>query len=201
MAGPTSQYRWNAKVGRYLDARGRFVPAAAIRQELDAALEAAKRRMSSLAEQLRTGAITLDEWFVESGKIVKQVHLYSAAAAKGGWAQLTASDFGTIGAIVKEQYKFLARFAQQITDGLTLDGRFLRRADLYSQAGRATYHKTESGEMKKREKTEERSVLNPADHCADCIGESRRNWQPIGTLIPIGERECGAGCKCTMEYR
>lgn len=210
MAPPTSRYRWNAKSARYLDARGRFVSRAAVREEIDHALGSARQRMAGISESLRTGAIGLDDWYAEMRRAVKQVHLYSAAAAKGGWAQLTQADFGRVGSLVREQYRFLNRFAQQIVGtgdatgdagGLPLDGRFLRRVSLYAEAGRATYHKTERAEMEVRQMDEERSVLNPADHCDECIQEAEKDWVPIGTLIPIGERTCQTGCRCTIEYR
>lgn len=198
---PPSQYRWNRNAGRYVDGRGRFVQRAAVRAELDQALIAAKARMLGVSDSLRAGGISLPDWFAEMRQMVKQVQLYSAAAAKGGWAQLAPADFGRIGGLVREQYKFLANFAREIADGLPLDGRFLRRVALYGEAGRRTYHRTEDIEMEARGMNEERSVLHPADHCDDCPAEAAKGWVPIGTLIPIGERACRGGCKCTKEFR
>lgn len=202
MPSPPSRYRWNARAGRYLDTRtGRFVSWQTIRRELDDALEATKRRMVSAGEQLRAGSISLEDWFVATRRLVKQVHLYSAAAAKGGWAQLSQADYGRVGAIVRDQYEFLLRFAEQIATQTPLDGRFLARVKLYADAGRATFHRTEREEMAVRQFTEERSMLHPADHCGGCVAEAAKDWQPIGSITPIGERECKGNCRCTMEYR
>ena len=49
--------------------------------------------------------------------------------------------------------------------------------------------------------TEERNRLGDADHCPECLQETSKSWQPINSLIPIGERICTVRCKCTMEYR
>lgn len=196
-----SRYSWNERAGRYRDANGRFVSRAIIRREIDATILRSQQRMLSVAEQLRQGAISLDDWFIETRRIIKEVHLYNAAAAKGGWAQLENADYMRIGKVVLDQFTFLKNFGTQIADGLTLDGSFVRRITLYAQAGRSTYHAIELEEMKADEMTEERSVLHPADHCGDCIEEAGKGWQPIGTLTPIGERQCLGGCKCSMEYR
>lgn len=48
---------------------------------------------------------------------------------------------------------------------------------------------------------EERNILGIAEHCASCIRETKRGWVPIGTLIPVGLRDCWFGCKCTVGYR
>jgi hypothetical protein len=48
---------------------------------------------------------------------------------------------------------------------------------------------------------EARSVLHPADHCPGCLVEAEKGWQPIGAMVPIGERDCKGNCRCTVEYR
>lgn len=47
----------------------------------------------------------------------------------------------------------------------------------------------------------ERNLLGIADHCAGCIIETKRGWVPYGTLIPLGQRDCKAGCRCTIIYK
>jgi hypothetical protein len=198
---PPSRYRWNAASARYIDASGRFVPRSFVRDELDLALEAAQQRMAALAESLRDGTVTLDDWIVEMRRAIKEVHLYSAAASRGGWAQMSQADYGRVGQLVREQYGYLENFANEIATGLVLDGRFLARVALYGSAGRRTFHKTERADMEQRAMDEERSLLNPADHCGECVAEAGKGWQPIGSLIPIGERTCKVNCKCDFEYR
>lgn len=38
------------------------------------------------------------------------------------------------------------------------------------------------------------------DHCPECPNDAALGWQPIGTLRPIGDRECGVLCLCHFEY-
>jgi hypothetical protein len=194
-------YAWDAGAQQYRDASGRFVPRPTIRQTIDDTIAATERDMGALAAELRTGDITGDEWLAEMQARVKDVHLYNAAAAKGGWAQLTEDDLAVVGREVRRQYTYLNRFADQIDHGLVLDGRFLARVELYAEAGRGTFEAITGDMMAARGKTEEHNVLHPAEHCQGCLDETDRGWVPIGELVPIGARDCLGRCKCTMAYR
>jgi hypothetical protein len=60
--------------------------------------------------------------------------------------------------------------------------------------------------VRQREKlagvTHERRVLDDAvkDHCQTCLDEAERDWQPIGTLTPIGSADCMSRDRCYFEY-
>lgn len=133
---------------------------------------------------------------------MKSVHLYSTAVARGGWDQVSQGDYARLGPRLKTQYKYLDNFAGQVSRGeVALDGRFLQRADLYGQAGRGTYWQVNSRVHNEAGYTEERNVLNEAEHCDGCLAESARGWVSIGELVPIGERDCHANDRCEIEYR
>lgn len=198
---PRGGYTWDQAAGRYRDARGRFVPRAAVRSAIDDALARANARARSLAEQLRGRRISLADWTLQMRGLVKEVHLYSAAAAKGGWDQLSPADYGRVGQVVRGEYAFLQRFAADIAAGRPLDGRFLRRVELYAQAGRRTYHQVERADMEVRGYDLEENILGPADHCDECPSLTAQGPVPIGTLPPIGTRTCLANCRCRIRYR
>ena len=46
-----------------------------------------------------------------------------------------------------------------------------------------------------------RSVLHPAEHCAECIDEADKGFMPLDEFIPLGERQCRHNDKCSVEYR
>jgi len=115
---------------------------------------------------------------------------------------MTAQDQGRLGPRVKEQYHYLANFAAQIESGQQrLDGTFLRRVTLYTQAPRGTYHDYETRGKQEQGYTECRNELGAADHCEQCVGETARGWVPIGALVPIGQRLCLSNCRCSVIYR
>ena len=51
------------------------------------------------------------------------------------------------------------------------------------------------------ERWERRVVGHPkTEHCTDCPPLAAMGWQPIGTLPPIGDSECGHLCLCHFVY-
>jgi hypothetical protein len=200
----SSKYRWNETARRYIDARGRFVSQATIRAELDVALKSASVRVRALAEQLVAGEITVPEWEIGMRQISKEVHVYSATAARGGFAQLTQADYGRIGRVVRGEYAWIRNLRTEITEAKKVPPRFLSRVQLYTQAGRETYHKVERQVELEKGNTLERNVLaREAVHCrgpSSCPHQTERGWVVVGQLIPIGQRNCFRNCKCTIEY-
>lgn len=201
---PKPAYRWDRAVGRYRGANGAFVPPSTVRAYLDTALEAAGKRIDALATQLRTRTIDLISWEVAMRREIKNVALYSGAAAKGGWAQMSDADYGRVGQYVQTQYRFLRGFAQDVQSGKQpLDGRLSARASLYGEAGRPLYHRMEIAEQRVRGMTEKRNVLSEGDSCDGCLEADAAGWVPIddGSIPQIGERDCRTRCRCEWEFR
>lgn len=200
---PRREYLWDARAGRYRDARTRrYVSEARVRLWLDEALENAEKRVDALASALRSGSVDLVTWQIRMARKIKNVQLYSAAAVKGGWAQLSPADLGRVGQSVRAQLEYLNRFAQQIKRGeQALDGRLNLRARQYANSGRQLYHRIERLEKETRGFTQERNLRYAGDSCAGCVEQTARGWVKIGTLVPVGQRLCRGACKCLPQYR
>lgn len=194
-------FTWDPRTARYR-LNGRFVSRRQIRLWLDGALDATAARMARMAEDLRARRVDLVTWQVRMAREVKNVQLYSAAAAKGGWAQLSPSDLGRVGQSVQAQLRWLNTFAQQVRTGKQPpDGRMVERARMYGQSGRQVFDRTYRAEMVVRGYTEERSVRHRGDSCVGCVEEAAKGWVPIGVIVPIGQRQCLSRCRCLAEYR
>ncbi len=200
-------YRWNAAAGRYISSNGRFLSQQTIRGELDKALDNVTDRLVLLAKDFRTGVIDGRTWQIESMSLIKQVHLLGGALEKGGWQNLTQSDFGRIGQIVRGEYAYYNNLIKQIESGQQrLDGTLDSRMRLYGQAGRGTYHKFERENRFTQGYDEERRILNGRDNCKTskrpgCIDEAAKGWQEIGKMVPIGSCTCLSNCRCSVSYR
>ena len=202
MAGGIGGYTWDFRVARYRGPDGRLVSRLAVRDALDRAILALRNQARANAASYRAGSISLDEWEASMRQIVKDTHLLNTVAARGGFDQMTDTEYGRIGAVVREQYAYLDQFTAGIANGaVPLDGRFDVRAAMYADAGRGTYEGDVAAQQQEVGATEERSVLHPADHCEDCLAEAAKGWQPLGTLIPIQQRQCLTNDACTMDYR
>lgn len=202
-------FTWNEAAGQYIGRDGRFVSRREIREAIDASIRNSQRTLRTLAESLRSGQITLAEFQTSMIREVKSAALSHAAAAKGGWAQMTQADYGRVGRFLRQgignqqgQYEYLARFIEDIESGRQpLNGAFLRRAEMYAQGGRTLYHEVERREMGKLGFDQERSVLSGAEHCPGCISEAQRRWVAIGEIVPIGQRDCKSNDRCRIIYR
>jgi hypothetical protein len=195
-------FRYNAKAYSYVDERGRFLSRTDVRDVLDNALANNGRLVRDLTQQLQQGRISIADWQTGMAREIKNVHLYSAAAARGGWANMTPADYTRAGQRIEAQYIYLRGFAEDVASGKQpLNARALERAAMYSEAGRNTFHHVERAEMEIRGMTEERSVKDERDSCDECVEQDALEWQPIGDAVPIGERECLTRCRCSMDYR
>lgn len=199
----TPTYTWSARSQRYRHiATGRWVGRDTVRRALDTALQRSQADILRLGRDLQVGRLSLAEWQVATAKQLKAAHLASAAAARGGWAQMTQADYGRVGYRLRAEYGYLTRLAGQVADGTqALDGRFLTRLAMYAQAPRGTYHAQERVGMREAGYTQERNVKAAGDSCQGCIDQTARGWVALGTLIQVGSRDCLSRCRCTIQYR
>lgn len=208
-SGLTQDYRWNETAARYIGANGQFVSRAVVNSALEQTITGSQSEMTLLSERLQSGSISLTEWRAGMAEQIKILDTSEAALARGGWDQMTQSDWGWVGSQVKEQYKYLDNFAGEISNGdQLLNGVFLRRVKMYAQAGRGTFEEMRRRYMRiYKDASEERRVLGVAEHCETykglegCVELAQRGWQPVGTLPPIGDTPCMVNCKCSFEYR
>lgn len=194
-------FTWDPDLGRYRDAGGRLVAETRVRDALYRAIDGEKQSVRILAQELRAGGVDLGTWQAEMRQSIKRVHLWSAAAAKGGWAQMGPADYGRVGQIVRSEYRYLDGFTDAIATGLPLDGRFLVRAAMYALAGKSTFYTVLRLEKLEAGYTEERNIRHAAESCDDCLAFSALGWVPIGTLPVPGTRQCLRHCMCTMQFR
>lgn len=198
----TPQFRWNSVAKRYIAPNGKFVSVERVRSALDAHLTDITSQMRAVSKQLIDGQVSLGQWQTSMMQLSKEANLSGAAMERGGWYQMTQSDFGKVGQKVKGEYQYLENYAQAIARGdQPLDGTLLGRSQLYGEQGRVTYHDFAAETATADGMDEERSFLTPADHCDECENEDSRGWVPRGSITPIGSRQCLSHCRCYMGYR
>lgn len=202
------RFKWDEAQGEYLNYHNRVVRSPRIRNALDALVRATRLEMRAISADLIGGQTSLIKWRSQMSVLVKRLHVVEAVAARGGWNQMSGADWLDVGRKIKAQYEYLRGFAQDIAEGRQpMDGRLLRRADLYAQAGRSTYENSRRRFMQVYlGMNYERRRLGLADHCTSipglpgCPELAARGWQPIGTLPDIGVSPCIVNCKCWFEY-
>jgi hypothetical protein len=204
---------WDPRLGstgRYVDAAsGQMVPQQFVQDQLEKQIEVAGRQMRALSTQLAEGDISLATWRNQMAERMKIIHVQSAALSKGGWAQMSQSDWGSVGRITRNEYAALNGFALDIQsgkqklfklDGETVNGNLLRRTDLYAQAGNGTKAEMERRQGKINGFTHEMRVLDPAaQHCNCCLAAAGR-WELIGVLPRLGACDCASNDRCHFVF-
>lgn len=105
---------------------------------IDARMAIFDRDASLLAEKVYTGDITIGQWEEKMRAMIREMHSSVAAIGKGGWTDMTQSDWGKLGAGVKKQYRYLHGFAEYIDENReTINlGSIQARARMYGEAAK-----------------------------------------------------------------
>ena len=196
-------YEWDQRTRQYIKPDGKPVTPAQVNKIGQRIVDKSAAQMEKLTKQYVEGKIPLPEWAAQMRESVKGVHSAMGQLAHGGKEQMGARQRGLLGADMREQYAHLNRFVLQVEAGKVKPGDgMVARAKMYGESGWTTYSSSVAQREKYAGMQEERSLLDKAAmHCEDCSVEANKGWEPIGTLIPIGERQCLGYCRCELEYR
>lgn len=139
--------------------------------------------VNALAEKVYTGEVSIGQWEESMKQLIRGMHSSTAAIGKGGWQEMTQSDWGRIGAEVKAQYRYLHGFAEHISDTRdTISMNAIQaRARLYGGAARHSAALMQAG---------------------DLAGGTRRKpvtFKGLPWLPGDGSTECLVNCKCYWE--
>lgn len=192
---------WNPTQARYRDSHtGRFISRETVLGYVRESIVASGNVTQTLAERVASGQLSSREFLTVFKTEIKDEYIRQYIAGRGGLGSMTQSDWGRLGAAIKEQYKFADKFASELS-GLS-EAQIVNRANMYinssNQAFEMAYRRsvTISGNF-----TEERWILGDKQHCSGCIENAGRGWVPIGELPPFGTTPCGSQCGCHITYR
>jgi hypothetical protein len=202
---PNPGFGWNANAGRYVDmATGRFMPRDAVFDIVDQSIETFKLETKNFIAGVIDRRVPIEVLHRAAIQEIKLAHLESYAAGRGGWAQMTQSDYGRIGQMLRQEYGYLRGFMEDIQAGLLSEAQIKARMDLYINHSLTSFwngSRTAAGEAGN---TERRRVLGSTDnHCKDCPGYAGV-WSPINDPWPPPPGmacECSGNCLCSEEYR
>jgi hypothetical protein len=162
--------------------------------------------LQELADALRAGTISIGEWEAGMRDYLREQYRVAVELGTGGNRSITQSDWGYEGSLLKKQYQFLNKFAQDIKDNPQkyITGNGLKyRMDLYKESAYTALANFQEREAKLQGFNEESNELGDAEHCGGCLEQPRypSEWVAIGEIIPVGSRDCIIRCKCTIRYR
>jgi len=149
-----------------------------------------------------SGRISVEQFQLRVANDLKLSAIRMASFAAGGMDKMDAKRYGKVGAFLRNQYKFLARFGEDIESGVLSERQLLARAKLYGSAAKTMFFQAEKETKKKERFNQARRDLDPqANHCASCLSYAV-GWRPIEEVVEPGVRcECNHNCRCRITYR
>lgn len=180
---------------RYRAANGQFISRVAVVEARQSIVREVSKQVASLTIQLREGVISIGDWQSAMREALKAGHMLSFGIATGGKRSVTQSEWGRLGARLREQYKYLDRFARAIEQGKPVH---LGRAKLYANAIRQTHQNQERLSHAAAGFTRLRRHRTARESCAGCVRDARE-WA-IDEAPPLGQNECYSNCLCYDEF-
>lgn len=156
--------------------------------------------LAELATLAAEGGITEAQFIMLMREEIKSTYIQQYLIVNGS-TNMSQSDWGTLGSLIKEQYKYLDGFAGEI--GNLTEAQIKARMDMYINSSRSA----NAAAMQNLEQANGASMMRwvlgeTEDHCEDCLGYVNQGWVTIGEL-PLpgdGESQCLTNCKCSVEF-
>lgn len=179
---------------------GRFVSKQTIHGLLQDQADRSAGTMAELARAATQGTLTPRQFFEAMQREVKLAYNVDAALARGGWGQVTAADWGRNGARLKDEYRRLRDFAQDIADGKITEKQAAARAKLYADSAYKRYWEIQQEQQGKAGMDQEHwQTVGDERVCPVCSGYEALGWVPVGSLPTPGDPH--AGCRCEKLWR
>lgn len=200
---PSTLFKYN-KVGGYyyVSETGRQYTMAQVSKIAGDYNKYAAQALDRLVERFLDGNLSLQRFQVLYRQGLKDAYVVNLQLARGGARNVTFSDYGRLGNMLKQEYRYFDNFVREIAQGRFSRKYIIARMRMYGRGvGRAWelgkfFTAVETG------KAEMRRITKSVERCDDCLGYEAMGWQPIGSLpMPGVGSVCQTNCQCETEYR
>jgi hypothetical protein len=184
----------------YEPARDRRLGPAQARGVVLRLVDDARGLVRAVTESLVAGKVRLGSWFSSMRSTLLPRH-FAAGMAVLNHPDLPPADLDAIAGLSRGQVGYLERFRGQVASAAQLlDGTAVARAAMYADALWSLGMGVERRKMIRDGYRFEKNILGFADHCSQCLEETRLGQVPVGTLSSPGDRLCHVACRCYLEY-
>jgi len=212
-------WSWNESSHRYHDTTtGRFMGRdevlGYVQQSLDAARTAPAITLSDgtlstgtdlLSNLVGNGMLAPRDWHAQMREEIKQEYIRQYLLGRGGRAQMTSVDWGSIGGMLgRDQYVYLRKFAQEVAEGKLSEAQIRARSAMYISSAREAFERAHARVAEEAGYDKECWIVNPMiENCEDCLTFQAEGWQELGYFpTPAdGSTRCLVNCGCHKEYR
>jgi hypothetical protein len=201
------KYYWDESVGRFRDDLGRFVARNTIDQFVTQSIMTSTNVTDSLAQMVSNGLINVNDWKDTMRQEIKDEYIRQYLSSMGGREFMTQKDWGSIGGMLTEQYKYLDNFANDIATGELSEAQIMARSSMYvNSASEARERARERVATDLDYDMVEWVVDASLENCDDCLafaamGVVSIDEDPYNGAYPgSGDTVCLTNCGCHEEY-
>lgn len=204
-------WTWNPIANRYQWRNGsaRFLSRNQIMEWVRSSLNSSGSVSDTLSGLVHSGRLSPLDWHSLMREEIKREYIRQYLLGIGGRNNMTQSDWGRIGGMLKEQYTYLDRFRTDIQSSAYTEDQIRElmeraRSRMYINSGREAFERATAKMVTEWGAVEENWELNPfLNNCPDCIDFSFEGWQPFGHFPFPGDGStvCLTNCGCTKAYR
>lgn len=162
---------WDARAKRYRGSDGRFINQRKMTELRDQFVEAKGNVGGRLAGRLASGDMSLQEFELAFRWEIKSTFVDQYVLGKGGRNAMDAKAWGTVGALVKTQYQYAHRFAQDIAAGKLSQAAIASRAGLYFDSSVQAFERGRTASYGPLELPQ-----YPADGNQNCKSNCKCSW-------------------------
>lgn len=121
-------WRWDKRAARYRDdVTGRFMSDRRVRRLVQQSLDASRAATGELARLVSNSELAPAAWRDMMRQEIKAEYIREYLAGRGGRSVMTQADWGRIGGMLREQYRYLERFTAQVAAGDLSEGQIRLR--------------------------------------------------------------------------
>jgi hypothetical protein len=161
-----------------------------------------------LAQLLISERISVQDWYTGTTRLMKYSYRAAIDIARGFSGPMSIPEEQEFLRITAEEVSRFNLYARQLAGGsVPVDGKVLNAVCSLGRRINRIFENWKLWDAKRSGFVQARRRLTVAEHCRDnehrhgCVELARMGWQPIDTIVPIGEAVCWDGCLCEMEYR
>ncbi len=183
-----------------------------VRDQIENMINASEDIQVPLAQMVADGTISPGDWRNALRQEIKDNYITQYLAGKGGAGSMTQTDWGSIGGMISDQYRYLEGFYAEVAAGSLTEGQIYARAHMYINSSREAYERALERATEDRGYTEHKWTLSPVENCDDCLALAGEGWKPISEpfVAPSSGKEavpgsgatlCLTNCRCFVDYR
>lgn len=192
---------YNEKAGRYTK-NGRFISFSEVEGLMSVEQRELEGKLERLTQQMIDGKLTLPDWENQFADTLKRSHIRMTILTQGGQQRTGLSAYAIAGRNLREEYKFLNNFANQLSEGEVSEKQALNRSRLYARSVISTFHEGYHFNRSKEGFTVAKRELSlTANHCKDCPSYVTNGYVSIEKVVPKGRNcQCRGRCRCQVSY-